>query len=368
MSSQLVTSLLNAIKDNHRNSLPREGKGIGYFCTYTPIEIIHAAGFTPIRIMGGGDRIERADSLTPNFICPFMRLALEKGLKGEFDPLSGIVQGYTCDVACGLTNIWEENIGGGLYHTLPLPYNDTPESRNFFRSALLELIEKLEGIGGCFTEEALEQSLATYGSIRNLVLDLYEMRYRGTLPLSASDFLYTILAGFTTPPESYLEMLNAMAQKIKEIETEKDERIPVLVSGSVVEEPGIMEILEESGGRVVADDLCTGLRHFYPSRGEGHNPLDQLIDRYMHRFPCPSRARAVDRAPLIVELIKRSGSRGVVFLFQKFCTPHLADHPIITESLRRENIPSIMIEMEETGINEGQLRTRFEGFFEMLGA
>ncbi len=368
MSSQLVKSLLNAVKDSRLNSLSREGKGIGYFCTYTPIELIHAAGFIPIRIMGGGDRIEKADSLTPNFICPFMRLALEKGLKGGFDSLSGIVQGYTCDVACGLINIWEENIGGRLYHTLPLPYNDTPESRNFFRSAILELLEKLEGIGGHFTEEALEQSLDIYGRIRSLILDLYEMRYRGALPLSASDFLYTVLAGFITSPEKYLEMLNVMVQKINGIEVKKDELIPVLVSGSVIEEPVIMEILEESGGRVVADDLCTGLRHFYPSRGEGDNPLNQLIDRYAHRFPCPSRARARDRVPLMVELIKRSGSRGVVFLFQKFCTPHLADHPILTEALRRENIPSIMIEMEETGINEGQLRTRFEGFFEMLGA
>jgi benzoyl-CoA reductase/2-hydroxyglutaryl-CoA dehydratase subunit BcrC/BadD/HgdB len=127
-----------------------------------------------------------------------------------------------------------------------------------------------------------------------------------------------------------------------------------------------MEILEESGGKVVADDLCTGFRHFFPPGGEGQSPLDQLIDRYINRFPCPSRTRARNRSPLIIELIRRSGSSGVIFLFQKFCTPHLADHPIITEALRRENIHSIMIEMEETGINEGQLRTRFEGFFEML--
>jgi len=28
-------------------------KIIGYFCTYTPIEIIHAAGFLHVRILGG---------------------------------------------------------------------------------------------------------------------------------------------------------------------------------------------------------------------------------------------------------------------------------------------------------------------------
>jgi bcr-type benzoyl-CoA reductase subunit C len=367
MSSQLVKPFLNVIRDNHLNSLSREGKElIGYFCTYTPIEVIHAAGFIPTRIMGEVDRIEKADSLTPNFICPFMRRTLEKGLKGEFDRLSGIVQGYTCDVTCGLINIWEENIGGKLYHTIPLPYNDNPDARSFFRSTIRELIEKLDGIGGRFTEEALEQSLTLYDRIRSLILDLYHMRYRDNLPLSAPDLLNIVLAGFIAPPEEYLKLLEVMVQKIKDSEPKKREGIPVLVSGSIVEEPKIMEIVEESGGKVVADDLCTGFRHFFPPGGEGQSPLDQLIDRYINRFPCPSRTRARNRSPLIIELIRRSGSSGVIFLFQKFCTPHLADHPIITEELRRENIPSIMIEMEETGINEGQLRTRFEGFFEML--
>jgi benzoyl-CoA reductase/2-hydroxyglutaryl-CoA dehydratase subunit BcrC/BadD/HgdB len=67
-------------------------------------------------------------------------------------------------------------------------------------------------------------------------------------------------------------------------------------------------------------------------------------------------------------LLERSGAKGVVFLIQKFCTPHLADVPTLSKELKERGYPSIMIEVDETWQIQGQLRTRLESFFEMLGA
>ncbi|MDD5170008.1 MAG: 2-hydroxyacyl-CoA dehydratase family protein, partial [Syntrophales bacterium] len=144
--------------------------------------------------------------------------------------------------------------------------------------------------------------------------------------------------------------------------------IPVLVSGSLIERPDVLCLLEESGGMVVADDLCTGLRNFVPAYGAGADPLDRLIDRTLNRFPCPSRASAEERLPRLLQLLESSKARAVVFIFQRFCTPHLGDHPFLSAALRERQIPSMMVEMEESGTMEGQMRTRFEGFFEMLEA
>jgi benzoyl-CoA reductase/2-hydroxyglutaryl-CoA dehydratase subunit BcrC/BadD/HgdB len=349
-------------------ALAAEGHNLlGYFCTYTPVEILHAAGFIPLRLMGESTTISRADALTPNFICPYLRKTLEDGLKGEYEFLSGVVQGYTCDAVCGMINIWEENIGAKIVHSLPLPYNDAPDARVFFRSVVLEFIEKLNRAGGMFSETALERSLGLYAEIRQAILELYRCRYDGLMPLDAAEFLTVMLAGFVMAPEDYLKALNKLVSQVKNSGLSDRKGVPVLVSGSLVESPGILEILEASGGRVVADDLCTGYRHIHPASGEGRNPLDRLVDRYMRRFPCPARSRAVDRAQLMMELIRRSGAKAVVFLLQKFCTPHLADIPILTGVLKNEGIPAIMVEMEESGLMEGQLRTRLEGFFEMIG-
>lgn len=367
-----IEPFVQALNSHSRRlkTLSQSGKQIlGYFCAYTPIELIHAVGFLPVQIMGGRGTISSADFVSPAFICPYMRRALEKGLKHEYDFLSGVIQGYTCDVTCGATKIWEQNIGGELFHTIPMPYNDNPDARRFFRASIEELIDKMQVLGGRFREESLQDSLKLYGDIRELALELYCMRYEWRMPLAASQFLTVVLAGFVTPPEEYCSMIFELLSKIRDVSSpDIGDSIPVLVSGSLIEEPAILDLLEESGGKVVADDLCTGLRNFQPSSGQGGGAIEQLIDRYMNRMPCPSRSRATDRAPLLLRLIERSRARGVVFLFQKFCTPHLADHPFLVTELKKRGIRSVMIEMDETGINEGRLRTRFEAFFEMLRA
>ncbi|MBI4965578.1 MAG: 2-hydroxyacyl-CoA dehydratase [Desulfomonile tiedjei] len=370
MSSVLVKPFINAVsqKDKRLTDLSSRGhKILGYFCTYTPIELIHASGFVPVRVQGGGGATTKADTLTPSFICPYMRQALEKALTGQYDFLSGVVQAYTCDVACGLAKIWQENISGEIFHTIPFPYNDSEGSRAFFQSAIEELKFRMEEIGGEFTEKALDDSLELYREIRSMVMDLYRLRYRGKLPLSAGEFLMVIQSGFVTPPEDYRRMLEELIAGLRKTEASDAGGVPVLVSGSLVEEPGVLELLEECGGKVVADDLCTGLRHFDPPAGQGLTAIERLIDRYINRFPCPARSRAEKRAPLILRLIRDSQAKGVVFLFQKYCTPHLADHPMLAEELKRHGIPSVAIEMEEAGMGEGQVRTRLEAFFEMLG-
>lgn len=369
MSSPLVAPFTEAFHDYMKDLEILSGQGkkiIGYFCTYTPIEIIHAAGFLPVRILGSTGQVDRAYAFAPNFICPPLLLSLDKALEGRFNFLAGVVQAYTCDVACGMVNIWKENIGGEIYQTIPLPYNDNPGGRIFSRSVIEELIEKLSGMGGNITEESLDKSINLYTDIRRMILELYGMRYEGNLPLSVTDVHAVIQVGFVTPPEEYRTMLERLLKDVKKAENHNPTGVPVLISGSLIEEPRVLSILEQSGGSIVADDMCTGYRHFFPPAGEGTDALDRIIDRYIKRFPCPARTRAIHRMPLLMDLIQRSGARGVVFLFQKFCTPHLSDYPILREELSKEGVPNITVELEATGIMEGQLRTRLQAFMEIL--
>lgn len=348
--------------------LARQGRVLlGYFCTYTPLELIHACGMVPVRIIGDPGTVEKAYGLAPDFVCPFMRRALEKALDGQYSFLSGLVQGYTCDVACGMVNIWEENIGGTLYRALPMPYNDTPESRSYLTAEYTAFIGQAVDAGGSYSPQRLAASLDLYAGIRRRVLDLFARRARGALPLSAADLHVVIQAGFVTPPEVFSAMLDTLQVSDESAgHAIPATGIPVLVSGSLVESVSVLAAIEAAGARIVADDLCTGLRHFSPADGAGEDPLARLVDRYMSRFPCPSRSRAEDRLPLILDLAERSGARGVVFVLQKFCTPHLADVPTLTDRLREKGLYSLVLEMDETWQVDGRVRTRLEGFMEML--
>ncbi|MCX6002678.1 MAG: 2-hydroxyacyl-CoA dehydratase family protein [Chloroflexi bacterium] len=342
-------------------------KVFGWFCTYTPIELIHAAGFLPVRIYGGTIRVEQAGSLVPNFVCPYMRTSLERALRGEYRYLSGVIQGYTCDTPCGMMNIWEENTGLGLFHTVPLPYNASEGARAFYRHTLNELTGKLAEAGGKTGPASLQRSLDLYAEIRKSLLRLHELRARDMFVRPARDFYTIAEAGFSLPPEDYLTYLTGLIGALDYKKAAPAGGIPVLVSGSIVEQMWIFDLIEVAGGKVVADDLCNGYRFCEPADGPGKDPIERLIDRYMHRFPCPARSTIEDRVPRVRELVERSGARGVIFLFQKFCTPHLADYPALAGELKNSGIPVLLVEMDESGNIEGQLKTRFQAFFEIIG-
>lgn len=342
-------------------------KVIGYFCTYTPVELIHAAGFIPVRIWGGARSVQKAYSLVPSFICPYMRLSLEGALEGEFQFLSGIVQGYTCDVACGVVNIFRENFGMEMVHNLALPYNDNRDARQFLGSGLKELREKLTRMGGVVTEASLEESVALYEEIRSILSGLFAMQSQGSCPLSSADLSAVVNSYFVTPPREFLDMIRALEGHLSDADPCRPEGIPVVVSGSVLEDDSALAVMEGSGFRIAADDLCTGRRGFLPAAGRGQSPMERMVDRLMNRLPCPSRSHPRDRIPGLLNLVEESGAKGVIFLFQKFCTPHLADHPRVAQALKEAGIPSMAIEIDEYGLIKAQVATRLETFSSMLG-
>ena len=370
MSQNLIQPFEAAIAQFKNQILPKTlllHPAIGYFCTYTPIEVLHAAGFTPIRITGGAGSVEKAYAHMPDFICPFMKRTLEKALNGEYEFLSGVVQGYSCDAACGAINIWREVIGGDIYHTLPMPYNSNPDAKTFYKSALKELIEKLSAHGGTFSETRLDQSLYLYTQIRHILLGLYERRRKQDHVLNAKQLLVIMEAEAITPPETYLEMLKTLKNNLQDASPLKNQGIPVMISGSLVEDAGILDMIEDAGGRIVANDLCNGYRQLLPPAADGNSPLDRIVNRYLQRMPCPARARAEDRMGLMLDLMTKSGAQGLILILQKFCTPHLSDYPSLARVLRENGFPVLLLEMDESWQPGGQAQTRLESFFEMIG-
>ena len=113
------------IEQEIKNSINR--KIIGYICSYTPIEIIHAAGFHPLRIFGRDRPIQKADSLMHSNICPFVRSLLDRVLESETDFLDGVVFINSCDGMRRLYEIWRERIPKKFFHLIDLPKKNAAE-------------------------------------------------------------------------------------------------------------------------------------------------------------------------------------------------------------------------------------------------
>ena len=78
-----------------------------------------------------------------------------------------------------------------------------------------------------------------------------------------------------------------------------------------------------------------------------------------------SRPRVL--AKYLREFNSARNAQGAVILQQKFCDPHEADVPAITESFKAKGIPTLFLELDVT-VPVGQFKTRADAFLEMISA
>ncbi len=357
----------------YAEKLKNQGKKIiGYFCSYTPEEIIHAAGFHPIRLFGTGQPAAAADRHLQAYCCSLARGVLEEALTGRLDFLDGTVFPHSCDTIQRLSDIWRLNTDFGFFADVVLPVKlDTHSARDY----LVEVLEKFRRDlaswrGSEITDEELGRSIRTYNTIRSFLSELYRLRSENPGIVSGRDVAAVVKGSMILERDTLPERLGRLIEEIKEgchAGSGRDDKRRLIVAGSICDHPDFYAIVERSGGVVIDDDLCTGRRYFEGAIETGGDPVAAIAARYIARPICPAKhlsERA--RGNALIETAKRNGARGVIFLLLKFCDPHAFDYPYLKEMLERESIPSILIEAEDQLPPEGQLMTRLETFIHML--
>jgi benzoyl-CoA reductase/2-hydroxyglutaryl-CoA dehydratase subunit BcrC/BadD/HgdB len=238
-----------------------------------------------------------------------------------------------------------------------------PAARGYLVSELRQLAVVLESKSGLpVTEDALRVSIAVYNEQRRLLSMLHE--HRGGFPVEQ---LWSLtVAGMLMPVEEHRALLQSSLRSVEGRSEAKATRPGVMLAGAVLDDPLILRLIDELGGRVVGDDLCTGSRYFDTLVDETEEPLSALADRYLRRAPCPVKHSAGDaRARRLLGSVHTTGARGVIFLVPKFCDPHAFDYVSLAEELDRAAVPHVLIETEGVAPS-GQLRTRLQAFIEML--
>lgn len=363
--SEIVRNRADYLRDLKK----RSGKKMfGYFCTYAPEELLHAAGAHPVRLFGGTDDITQADTLLQSFVCPFVRGVLDMALKGGYDYLDGVVHAYTCDATCGLFGIWQRNIRTDFTYTFSPPYFLSESSLRYLVRELARLKEALEKFTGApITDEALHDSIATVNRKRSVLKRLYAIRASNPSPIAGSRVLEINLAGTLMPPGEFADAVEALIERLLAPMACGQDPHRVYVSGSELHDPQILEVIEEAGTAVVGDDLCTGSRSFFDLVEPSGDPLEALARRYIERSPCPSRLPVRRRLQFILDGVRACKAQAVVFVIQKFCDPHLAEQPLLAEWLKEAGIPTMMIETEHRiGPGREQIRTRVQSLLEMI--
>ncbi len=343
---------------------------IGYFCSYAPEEIILATGALPFRIFGVQKQISLADAHLQAYSCSLVRGALEDALSGGLDFLKGTVFPHTCDSVMRLSDIWRMNLGFDFHIDVVLPVKlNTQNAREYMVDVMRKFKRDLEReMKTEITDEQIGSSIKTINRIRELLRELYDIKCQQPLILSGSELNVIVKGCMIMDRQEVREMLEDLLEHFKTLDTMvPSEGKRLLLAGGLCNMPDIFKIVESSGGFIVSDDFCTGSRYVDGQVPIHDDMMTAIADRYAERVVCPAKHAALySRGDHVLRLAREKDVDGVIFLYLKFCDPHAFDYPYMKAMLDNENIPSMLFEIEDQLLSEGQFKTRCEAFIEML--
>ena len=344
-------------------------KIIGYLCSYAPEELIYAAGFHPMRLFSSKSDIVLAENHLQAYCCSLVRGVLEDSLSGRLDFLEGTVFPHTCDSIQRLSDIWRMNGKYEFFADVILPAKlNTQSARAYMVDVLNKFKKDLETAAGKeITNADLQESIKKFNFIKKNLSKIYALQSLKPGIIKGAD-LYAIVKGsMLMDRDEVADLLPAIVSKLEKMDAPANSGKRIIISGSICDSPDIYALIEEVGGVIAGDDLCTGQRWFEGQILEDENPIAAIAKRYMDRLICPAKhASPTARGENIVSLARKNKADGVIFMLLKFCDPHAFDYPYLKECLDREGIKNMLIEMDDQQQSLGQLSTRLETFIHMI--
>jgi len=342
---------------------------IGFACAYTPLPLIHAAGFAPYRILPNVDCPDQAGRLLHDNLCPHVKRVLDRVMSGMLPDLKGMVFMNSCDSMRRLYDAWKTVRVDMNIVLIDLPSVSTKSSVGFFRDELERLSRTLEQWGGTAIDDAaLAGSIDLYNRVSSLFTALREKATRSELKGDSAALQEAYNKASIFSPEESIEFLEAILKEGADIK-QGESGVPVYLFGNMLPEPEAFTLFESCGAHIVSDDLCTGSRLFATIETVDDDRLRNLARGILRRPSC-ARTFSAERPGSLGDDVAtaaiNAGARGVIGYTAKFCDPYIARLPGVWESLKREGIPFLLLEGDCTLRSIGQHRTRIEAFVEMM--
>jgi benzoyl-CoA reductase/2-hydroxyglutaryl-CoA dehydratase subunit BcrC/BadD/HgdB len=357
-------------------------KVVGWLSYAIPEEIIHALGLIPIRIGTGGD--DRLVEIGARYIstknCVFVREAV--GLFAENkDPYIVNSDLVAFDAAClQLFRTAEVVEHYFKINTLVLgvPRNFYwPEAKEYFWKELEHFTGKLEELAGArLDRQRLAASIELYNGIRESIRELYRYQAGADAKITWSEAYDVVHAGFYLDRLEYSALLRELLTELKEkqgepVITPKFGEARIFLSGSVIppKDRKLIDIIEKVGGRIVGDDLWSGLvPHLDVDIKEP--TVKGIADAYLSRVPHAALPyldlETDERLKNLKGLIQTFQAQGVIYHTLRYCDPFTFKAGETKEVLKQKGIPLLEIHTEYAGSDFEAIRTRVEAFVEML--
>ena len=363
--------------------LRQEGEKIfGYLCIYPVIEMLTALDIVPFRLFGDiNEPITKANAYIPTVVCPFLRSYLDQGLKGRYNFLDGIITSHICDVGSGIPAIWNYAVETRYTYHLDTPHTMRESAQNYNRKLLDSFKASLEQYTGKqLTTEKLIVAINKHNKQRALVRELYNLKKLAPPLITGVETIQVIKAIQSLPINEGNQLLEEIISEAKE-RTDKPAKKAkrLMIWGSILDNSSLVEMIESLDANVVMDDTCVGSRPYFDDVKITDNPLDGLSHHYLNHIKCPRTFIAdyyAQQKNHTEDLKRRYGYLGdyalewnvdgVIMQALRFCDTHGYEIPSLKDYFNQIGLPCIYLEHDYTLGIMAQLKTRVQGFLEII--
>jgi benzoyl-CoA reductase/2-hydroxyglutaryl-CoA dehydratase subunit BcrC/BadD/HgdB len=353
-------------------------KVVGYYCTYSPVELALAAGAILAPLCANSkEHLTAADNDLPQNLCPVVRTLYDLAVTDTcpfFHFSDFVIAETTCD---GKKKAYEFLRRIKPVHIMNLPQiQDSEASVELWFKEMQRLKASMEKVLNVkITDNAIRQAIHVANEEARVRKALFDLNKAVPALLTGKEMLtISSNADFSINKPETTALLDTYIGEIRQIAAEgyytgSIYTPRVLLTGCPVgiDSDKIIDLIEESGALVVAMENCGGYKtvDLRIDENDMRDPLLLLAEKYL-KVPCSVMCPDDGRIALLEQMLRDFNIAGVVDLTWLACHTYNIESYWVADLCRKVGLAFLHIETNFSDSDAENLRVRVEAFVEMM--
>lgn len=377
-----------SLLEDANNELVRKAKAEGrralaYTCYHIPEVLMNLDGCFSVRLRAPHTgSTEIATYYMANSACEYSRALLERGIEGNYRFVDALLGVDVCEPMnrcmenMELLKLHSEEDGKFFRCYLDVPYSDDEDCVAHLKEQITrKILNPLhERFGTDVSDGALRRAVKEFNEVCSVINAIGDFRKELNPVITGSEFHKICLCSYVCPKR---EILPYLRDTLEELKTRRPDPKPrhkarVVIVGSEIDDPALIELVEDSGALVVCDRFCYGS---VPGRSEivlspDEDALTQICRKNLVETECPRNCayhKIEYRKEHVRQLCEEYRADGVIYEQMKFCTYWSFERTLASHVMADEyGMRVLSVDRPYMSAGSGQLRTRVQAFVESL--
>lgn len=349
------------------------GKVVGRYCTYTPNELILAAGAVPVGLCGTSEKpIPAAEEVLPRNLCPLIKSSYGFAATDTcpFFYFSDFILGETtCDGKKKMFELMQEI---KPVHVMQLPYADYEHALDMWTEELRRLRKRIDDeFGVKISDDDIWKAIDLVNRETVALKALCDLNQSDPPYLSGIDILTIMWAkSFNCDHEELISMLQELKKQILASPAgSANSGGRILLTGCPVGTgtEKVIKLVEELGASVVAMENCSGYKTLELQTEQSFDdPIVALAHKYI-KIPCSCMSPNPYRLELLQRMINDFKVDAVIDLTWQACHTYNIEAYSVSRLVKENEIPYLQLETDYSLSDMESLQIRIEAMLEMIG-